>query len=876
MRQPVSPCRRDVAVLAMVVGAFVPNLAGTASGSPRANAPTFLPSTTVSVDARLLAEQAAQLTAKPITDCSDDKQLQADAAAGGSFTFQCVGEIRLAHLITVTKDLSLTSPDPASVTISGDTVAPGCKSGTRCLDRAFEIDGATVSLTGLTIDGTVTGASGPSGGGDGESVNPGGGAILVAGGTLDLTNDVITASSAQGGDGGDGANRGSGGEAGSATGGAVYVAAGATLNANQLTIQNSAAFAGNVPIVWSHCDLEDLVGGCGGYYGGQGGAGGTAQGGALYVAGTLNIVGASTFTSDQAASAGGPGGDNPSGVGGPGGAGGTAEGGAIYVAAGGSLNECVQPTFSNDLVTATPGPGGNSGSSAQGQDGAAGVAAGPNVYYADNPAGWRSPMAERGPSSGATGGKCPLEVQITPIDLRTSPFSGLSGVLSGNSWQGRGATAGFFAPPVGAAPTTDDLSAAKWNLGNTKNEAFQDTCLSGCTNVLVAVSDVNGMPVPGAQVTVSVTDPRPELASAVKTGRGYLCVVAGGPNGQGPNGSCGMQVKSKTDSGGLAFLRYYAPGVALDESQRMVGNAYPGVILSADATSSTCNSLVCKQGAEGGAATGMLILPHDIYQSPPIGSTSGGIILPVESSELLTNYVDLATTATNIKADEAIVKKDSGRLAKIWKAWDGLCNALSNECSEIAKNANKALDAFVQLKGVLMVAWYLSTFDIYAGNLLGAGTKEVVAQIVDKITSYSPGTGLVKMLTDVAMQKLDNKLKADFGGESFGDQVLQNIIGPFGREVAVRTAIQKGVVFRMTTKLYEVSYCGATTLCSAGLNAGTAALYVTFSARTSDEGVLYYHVAKPITSSYNPIDWIPGQCRSRAGCNDPYGRAAIG
>lgn len=215
-------------------------------------------------------------------------------------------------------------------------------------------------------------------------MDPGGGAILVQGGTLDLTDDVITGSYVQAGAGGDGANRGNGGNAGSAGGGAVYVATGATLNADQLTVQNSYVSASDAPIVWNHCNLEEITGGCGGYYGGKGGDGGTAQGGGVYVAGTLNIVGAATFSGDQAVSAGGPGGDNPTGRGGVGGAAGTAEGGAIYVASGGSLNQCASPAFSNNSVTATSGPGGNEGEGATdpGPNGAAGVASAPDVYPA--------------------------------------------------------------------------------------------------------------------------------------------------------------------------------------------------------------------------------------------------------------------------------------------------------------------------------------------------------------------------------------------------------------------------------------------------------------------------------------------------------------
>ena len=250
MEHTVSPWWRGAAALTVLVSGLSLSVAGAAATPARTTkAPTSQLGATAGADQRSLPPaQTTQQEPTPITDCSDDKQLQADAAAGGSYVFKCQGEITLTHVITAAVDLTLASPGPNSLTISGNTAAPGCKSGTACQDRAFDIRGGTVTLSGLTIEGTVTGANGASGTG-GQSVDPGGGAILVQGGTLDLTDDVITGSYVQAGAGGDGANRGNGGNAGSAGGGAVYVATGATLNADQLTVQNSYVSASDAPIV---------------------------------------------------------------------------------------------------------------------------------------------------------------------------------------------------------------------------------------------------------------------------------------------------------------------------------------------------------------------------------------------------------------------------------------------------------------------------------------------------------------------------------------------------------------------------------------------------------------------------------------------------
>jgi hypothetical protein len=193
--------------------------------------------------------------------------------------------------------------------------------------------------SGLTIFGP--GGLGGSGGGGGQAT---GGGIYVAG-SLSLRHSSVTQSSSTGGSGGIGGaggggfvqgEGGHGGPGGLGTGGAIYVAANATLLLQDSTLAASTA--------------SGAPGGQGGdgTTGGNGGNGGDAYGGLLHAQGLTGVadVEFSTLANGSAM----PGGGGPGGLGSPSGNGGI--GGAVHGAAiwgGGTV------TVLSSIVVGSPG-----------------------------------------------------------------------------------------------------------------------------------------------------------------------------------------------------------------------------------------------------------------------------------------------------------------------------------------------------------------------------------------------------------------------------------------------------------------------------------------------------------------------------------------
>lgn len=230
-----------------------------------------------------------------------------DAIANSSadtLTFSIGGSILLHSQLEIDRDLTITGPGAAGLSINGQN-----------LTRVFQVDaGATVEMDGLKItagraaDGT-TDASGMG------TAGANGGAILNTG-RLSLANDTISGNVA--GTGGDGApspdvqSSGDGGPGGS--GGAIYNTG--TLVLTNVTLSGNAAGNGGIGK-----NVTDPVSDSG-----SGGVGGS--GGAIYndAAGTVRLD-ADTITNNFAG-AGGLGGTCGGGIPGYSGFGGP--GGAIY------------------------------------------------------------------------------------------------------------------------------------------------------------------------------------------------------------------------------------------------------------------------------------------------------------------------------------------------------------------------------------------------------------------------------------------------------------------------------------------------------------------------------------------------------------------
>jgi hypothetical protein len=274
-------------------------------------------------------------------------------------------------------------------------------------------NGDNVTLSNVVLENNVAlggnGANGPLGanggpmtnGGPGGPGSPGlnaaGGAVYAVGGTLSISGSTITKNEAIGGNGGNGGNGGdansatanyhagnggAGGAGGAALGAGVF-ASGATLKISSGTVvDDNTALGGSGSMggtggAGSHLTVHQLG------LGAAGGAGGNAQGGGIYAAGSpVSISGSAKITLNTVSGgAGGGGGNGQSSAGfkqadgGAGGTGGAGQGGGVY-ASGASL------TIINARVDANYAVGGTAagGGATQGHPGTGGAAQGGGIY----------------------------------------------------------------------------------------------------------------------------------------------------------------------------------------------------------------------------------------------------------------------------------------------------------------------------------------------------------------------------------------------------------------------------------------------------------------------------------------------------------------
>ncbi len=249
-----------------------------------------------------------------------------------------------------------------NVRISGVTITRGSASaGGGVLNVAGKVTLSNDTISGNLASGT-TGIEGDEGTSESPTGKPGGpgsnafgGGVDNAGGSLTISNSLITSNQVDGGEGGAGGdglkftgsqgspsqtlggdaasgNGGAGGVGGSALGGGVFNAANAHLTLSGVTFSSNGVISGP---------------------GGEGGRGGTAVGGKGGDVSSPNEMG-------------GDGGDAFGGVGGPGGDGGLAEGGGLFNAAttvgGGTVAFSEdQAIFSGNLAFGGAGGAGGSG-----------------------------------------------------------------------------------------------------------------------------------------------------------------------------------------------------------------------------------------------------------------------------------------------------------------------------------------------------------------------------------------------------------------------------------------------------------------------------------------------------------------------------------
>jgi len=318
---------------------------------------------TSSVDAGAGTLRVAIAAANPLGGDTIDF----DPALNGATIFLDAGEL------VVDKDLTITGLGATHLAIVGDN------------ERVFRITAsAFVTISGLHLQGKVTGAPGANGTPGSPNGQPGspayGGGILEEGGCVLHVNDChFEGCEVIGGAGGDAYYSSGipahGGDGGEAAGGAICN------NGGDLYLDGCTFGYAN--------SATGGAGGKGGHSGNpesHGGNGGWARGGAvvtMYGSQNLSIVNC-TFTDNRAiGGAGGLGGDSPGGIGAgaDGGAGGRPQGGAVYVTHGCDGCTGIKHTTIDRNICRLGGGGAGGTGAPDGNPGAVGVADGLGLFF---------------------------------------------------------------------------------------------------------------------------------------------------------------------------------------------------------------------------------------------------------------------------------------------------------------------------------------------------------------------------------------------------------------------------------------------------------------------------------------------------------------
>lgn len=300
------------------------------------------------------------------------RRLVMEAANGDTIDFAVTGDIILVTgAITIDVDLIIAGPGADVLRI-----LPG--------GRAFHVTStATATISGLSIVGTL-GAQPAGDGGDGGNGGDAMAGAILNNGDLTLSDCEVQGgvgggSGGNGGNGGDGTdmdpeggNGGNGGNGGSGRGGAIFNDG--TLRIFDCTVEGAVS-GGDGGDAGDGGTAFLNEGGDGGN-GGMGGEGGQALGGAIYNAGTLEVV-RSTIQGQAGGGSGGSGGAGGAGAddaeeggnggnGGNAGAGGIAQGGAIYSEGAAIVNVRNSAIVESNAIG---GPGGDAGDGANGGGG---------------------------------------------------------------------------------------------------------------------------------------------------------------------------------------------------------------------------------------------------------------------------------------------------------------------------------------------------------------------------------------------------------------------------------------------------------------------------------------------------------------------------
>ena len=176
---------------------------------------------------------------------------------------------------------------------------------------------------------------------------------------------------------------------------------------------------------------------------------------------------------------------------------------------------------------------------------------------------------------GAPASTCPLVVKVVPLEGNEQAYPLLAGLHYNSGTQ----EPSFFVPDK-PAPLPPIVGSRPFS-----GAPFEQKCGTGCSNIFVYVREpgVEEQPVSGAHVTLQASAVAPSDATypyppvvgipvAKPEGfnqfKGELCVVSGTQES-----GCSDSAKTTTDSQGVAYFRYWAPGIVKDSEVLLTATA---------------------------------------------------------------------------------------------------------------------------------------------------------------------------------------------------------------------------------------------------------------------------------------------------------------
>lgn len=352
------------------------------------------------------------------------------------------------------------------------------------------------------------------------------------------------------------------------------------------------------------------------------------------------------------------------------------------------------------------------------------------------------------------------------------------------------------------------------------DRGFRDTCVSGCANVLVTVTNFNDAGVEDADVNASVTHLGGSDIVNKAQGGGYLCDL--GSTDNPGTGKCTTAVLHvKTDANGRVFLRYWAPAVENDASTQISVNAH--------------KCLTWCPGAQGQRAESLTVQPHVTYEVP-------SLLLAADERAMLVHWHNSKVGITD-HADLAAVDKMLKRVAAT--AQDPVVAAALRQLAN-------GVPLFGPFADFGVMEWFGGKFGI-----VDTGLMELDSSVVaDLILQY--------LKAPAAASPILTKLKKYLGlSDTYREQVPP-MLDEYASWLGPATGSLKQF---MTLKLEDASYCKEVE-CTNDVLGEHDNLYLAFSSADSPSHVFFEPEPLVVKSGYNPLDWIPDQCTGPTGCSD--------